>query len=112
MSRSEDSEVAIVCVCGSKYTHFADSAVVAYARDCEDSNSGVVGEINIRHGVVSGRRVTVSDDYMLSNPSKRRSAVVLHFICEMCRRVSAVRLAQHEGVTFVEPVGCSFGLWP
>lgn len=81
-------------VCGHRDTHF--TGVTAFHRSTDDAPSlGVavkLGTAELSVEVLPNRT---------DNPSARRDAVAVGFVCEACHTESALILSQHKGATFI-----------
>lgn len=82
--------------CGCEYVHHFE--VDVFTRHGEDNDRGIAVHIGMR-GIPS---VTTDTSERAGNPSSRRSGLVVRFWCESCEAISALELAQHKGVTFID----------
>lgn len=76
--------------CGSNYLHH--DRIEAFERE-EDQKLGL--HVSIADGKVK------ADTDLKSNPSARRHALNIHFLCEGCSEKSVLSISQHKGNTHI-----------
>lgn len=79
--------------CESYYTHH--EKIEVFNRS-EDEKQGL-------HVVVENDKVLQGND-ITDNPSTRRQGILVHFYCEMCKKLSSLSIIQHKGQTLLQVI--------
>jgi len=89
--KSSSGGLALVCPCGSRYTH--QGRVDVFDREKEDGES--------IHTTIEGGQVMFGRQGK-KNPSRRRNGLTIFFSCENCSAKNQLAVFQHKGTTYLD----------
>jgi len=98
-----DSDNALICpTCNSEYMHHI--GVEMYSRKEDETNDVAHITLNEQHShgwkvAFSAAQPNSVDKDMTGNPSSRRTGLVISIICEQCKQIHKLGIAQHKGQT-------------